>query len=550
MIENIRKYTGLMIVIFVVLIISFIFMDTSALQRVGGGGEVVTVEGRSYNERDFRRLGGGAFELTSGLAQSGDFGLYQFIMTLTGGAMSQDEAARNFFVGRMILREARDEFGVHPGDEEISTFLRNMRAFAGPDGGFSEERYRTFLERGIGRMGMTESDLRELAADVLVSQKLTGIIGAGLGADRDTVAHNLALENQQITAQLGRLELAPFEEQIEPSEEQIREFWEVLQDAFTTEPRRSFTYFIVSPTFPEEPAEPVAPELPADASDEDKAAAEQAAEEARSKAAADAAQARREAQKEVDAAVDAFLFEMEQQAGAGFEELARENGWEVQSTGLFARGEAPAELDVELRASTRGGKAVDELFGITAGADLFSRISEAIAIGDGQWLVARLDEVQEARPKTYEEARDEARAQFISEKATEAMREAADQAVTTIREAIAGSSSFADAAAAAGLQDIRTAESFNRFYRPDGDGEPPNLFEVTRAVDPGSFAEVVVESDRAFVIFVERREIIEGEISDARIDSELTSRTNENETIAFLSWMKARTEAANVAWRR
>ncbi len=546
MIENIRKYTGLMIVVFVILFISFFFMDTSALQSVGGGGGVLKIDGRTYNEKDYRRLGSGAFELTSSLAQSGDLALYQFIMGLTGGAMTPEEAARKFFVGRMILRDARDEFGVHPGEEEISSYLRTMRAFAGPDGAFSEEIYRNFLERGIGRLGMTESDLRELAADVLVSKKIAEIVGSGLGVDRTAIAKNLALENQQVTAELGRLDLAPFEDQIEPTEEEIKAYWETLQDAFTTELKRKFSYIIATPELPEEPGTPaVEPPLPDDASDEAKEA-RKVADEARTKEAAAIADKRREKQLEVDKSVDDFLYSLEQQAGADFDELAKENGWEIKTTGMFPRGEAPPELDVNLRASTSGGTAVDQLFKIPAGGDPFSRISEAIAIGDGQWLVARLDEEESPRPKTYEEARDEARAQYIAEKAAEALKTAADEAIAKIKEAMDSGKTFEEAAGEAGLEGIKTVESYNRFYRPDGATEPPNLFEATRSVDPGAFTEVIVESDRAFIVRVVKREVVKDEITDARLDSEVTSRANENETIAFLSWMKARTDAANV----
>ncbi len=540
MIENIRKYTGLMIVVFVILFISFFFLDTSAIQSVGGGGAVIKVDGRTYNDKDFRKLGPNSLDLTYSLAQPSDFGIYQFIMTLGGNAASQDEMAGNFFVGRMILRDAREEFGVHPGSEEVSTYLRTLRAFAGPDGAFSEERYRNLIERVIGRLGMTESDLRELATDIIVSKKINEIVGSGLGADRNAVAWNLALENQQITARLGHLNLAPHEEAIEPGEEEIKTYWETLRDAFTTEPKRKFTYVLVTPDLPEEPEEP---SLPEDASEEDK----EAAEEARAKRAADLAQQRREKQLEADRLVDDFLFDLEQHHGSGFEDLAKENGWEIRTTGMFPRSEAPAELDVDLRGSSRGGKAVDLLFQIEAsGSDPFAKISEAIPIGEGQWLVAHLDEEEKSRPMTFEEARDEARAQYIEEKATEALKTAAEEALAKIREAVEAGKSFEEAATEAGLESVKEVASYNRFYRPDTESEPSGLFEATRTVDPGSFAELVVEPDRAFIILVEKREVVKDEINAARIDSETNSRANENETIAFLSWMKARTDAANV----
>ena len=88
----------------------------------------------------------------------------------------------------MILRQAKEEFGVYPGEEEISAYLKTLRVFAGPDQKFNPETYRNFIEKGMGRLGMTEKDLRELASDVLASKKINAIIGSGLSPDRDALA--------------------------------------------------------------------------------------------------------------------------------------------------------------------------------------------------------------------------------------------------------------------------------------------------------------------------------------------------------------------------
>ena len=126
MIENIRKYTGLMIVVFVILFISFFFLDTGSVRNMGGGEAVLKIAGRTYNDKEFRTLGTASHDLAMSLAQTGDFGIYQFVMALTtGGTGAQD--AEKFFINRMILRQAKDRFGVHPGDEEINDYIRSMR---------------------------------------------------------------------------------------------------------------------------------------------------------------------------------------------------------------------------------------------------------------------------------------------------------------------------------------------------------------------------------------------------------------------------------------
>lgn len=547
MIENIRKYTGLMIVVFVILFISFFFLDSRSVRNMGGGHAILKIAGRTYNDKEFNSLGKGAFELTSNLARSGDFGLYQFLMGLSTGATSQEDASEKFFVGRMILRQAKEEFGVYPGEEEISAYLRTLRVFAGPDQKFDPETYRNFIEKGMGRLGLTEKDLRELASDVLASKKINAIVGSGLGVDRAAVAKNLALENQQITGELAKLELSPFEDKIQPTEEEIKKYWETISDSFTTEPRRKFTYIIATPSLPVEPKAD-APESIADAtaSDDVKKAAAKKKDEEKAKRATEFAEARRKKQLELDSLVDDFLFKLEEQKGAGFEELAKANGWEVKTSELFARSTTPKDLDVSLRASSRGGKAVDQLFLIKETSDPFSKISEAIAIGENQWIVARIDGEEKSRTKTYEEARADARAQYIVEKAAEAMKTATNDAVTKIKASLVAGKSFSDAAKEAGIPTTKAFSAITSTYKPDGANEPKNLFEASRNIDPGAVADIIIESDRSFILFVAKREVVKEANAAARIDGEVASRTTENETIAFASWIAARTEAAKV----
>ena len=549
MIENIRKYKGLIILGLVVVIIALVLGLRDNLFSSAGGRPALKIDGRTYSDAEFNHLGSGAYELTSSLVRSGDFSLYQFLMGLTAGAASQEDAVEKFFIGRMIIRRAAEEFGIHPGQEEISSFIRGLRTFAGEDQKFSEENYRRFIDKGIGRLGLTEGDFRDLIADILASGKINSIVGSGLAVSRDIAARNLALDNQQIDGELARLDLEPYEAEIQPTEEEIKTYWETIQDAFTTEPTRKFTYVIVTPDMPADDtsADDDKPSI-ADAtlSDEAKKEAEKKKAEEKAKKAAELAEARRKKQIETDSLVDDFTFNLEEQKGSGFEELAAKNNWQVKTTELFPQSKPPADLDVNLRSSSRGGKAVDELFRIEPTSDPVSKLSQPIAIGENQWLVARLEGEEKSRPKTYEEAKDEARAQYISEKAADAMKTAANEALGKIKSSLAAGKSFADAAKEAGITETKSFSKVTSAYRPDAATEPKNLFDACRNIDPGNFAEPVIEADRAFLLHVAKREVVKNENADTLLDSEVKSRSRQNETIAYSSWMASRIEAAKV----
>ncbi len=547
MIENIRKYSGLIMVVLVVSALAFILGDYNRSSRAMDGGHgVIRVAGRTYDEKDFRNLGQNSYKLSMTLAQY-DLGFRQFLMGLAFDPTGADPSEK-LFTSRIIVRNAKEEFGIYPGDEEITHYLRNMPLFTGPTEQFNAEAYNNFIERQLGQLGMTEKDLRELVSDLLVTQKLNEIVGSGLTADHDSAAMNLALQNQKISGEVAKLDLTPFETKIEPTEDEITKYWEKIRDAFTTEPKRKFTYIIATPEAPKEIKNDTTPDSIADATatDEVKKAAEKKKEEEKAKTAAEAAEDRRKKQLAIDKLVDDFLFNLEEQKGVGFEDLAKANKWEVKTSEFFSKTSPPKDIDVNLRSSSRRGKAVDELFLIRETSDPFSKFSEAIAIGENQWLVARLDGEEVSRPKTYEEARAEARAQYISEKAAEALKTATNDAVTKIKTLMTAGKSFADAAKDAGIPETKAFTSIASTYRPDGATEPQNLFEASRNIDPGSIADVIMESDRAFILYVAKREVVKDDIAAAKVDAEIKSRTNENETYAFVSWISARVEAAKV----
>ena len=541
MIENLRKYTGLIIVLFVLVLIGFLFMDTSSMRTSQGGAPYVKISGRTYTDKEFVNLGDSAYQLTQSLAQGGDFQLYSFLFTLAGNARDQSEATLNFFTNRILLRSAKEEFGLYPGEEEIDSFIRQLRAFTGPDGAFSQEKYRNFIEKGIGRLGLTEADVRELASDVIAQRKLAEILGSGLTTNRELVAKRIALDSQRISINVTRIDIDPIEEKIDPSEEEIKTYWETVRDAFRTPEKRRFSYVIAKPTFPEELAE--IPALAADATDE--AIAENEAKKAARTA--KIAQARRKAQLETDAKVDDFLYNLESKENISFDDLATEDEWDLKVTELFAANQAPDDLKATLRSSSSQGTASDELFRMNVTSDPFSKISPAIAIGDNEWLLARLDETEESRVQTYDEARADARARLIAELAAAALKKAADEAAEKIKASLAEGKTFAEAATAAGItNEAISLPEVTAGYQGDTTKVPSTLFNDSKYTDPGSLAEPVIESDRAFIVHVGTREVVKSDATATTVDAQVSQATESNKLSAFTSWLNTRNEAADV----
>ncbi len=548
MIENIRKYTGLMIVVFVVLFISFLLIDTSSVQNIGGGGAMLRVDGKTYTQKEFSRVGQNGYELTQELIRGGNFDLYQFLIASTIDATDDNDSVEKFFITRMLLRAAADEFGLRPAESEISAYIRGLQSFAGPDGGFDAQAFGAFVERRIGRLGMTEADVRSLVSDILIYNKLSDVVGSGMAPLAAAIERIDAFQSQLISGALAHFALAPFEAAVEPSEDDVLAFWENLQDAFMTEPRRRFTYVFAKPDLPEEISseEEALPEL----SFQDLALSEEERAERDAKfqaeRAAERAELRRKLQLETDAKIDDFLYDLENKQGATFESLAGEMGLDVVTTDWFTQSDPPLDLAQPLRQSGRGESVAGELFRMIPTEDPLSKISHPLAVADGGWVVARLDEVEPSRVKTFEEAREEARALYIEEKAVAAMRDAAANAKEKIQEAIKAGKSFAEAAEEAGLMEVHVFENVTSTQQAVSAEEPQSLFESVRAAAPGSVAEVIIERDRAFIVFVEKRELLREENLAQRVEAQVAQTTRANESTAFIAWLRARTEAANV----
>jgi hypothetical protein len=541
MIENLRKYTVLIVVLFALVIVGFVLMDTSSMQQGSRRGiPVLKIAGKTYTNGEVSKLGNSGYQLTQALSQSGDWQLFSFLYSLAGNASSEEEAHENFFTSRILLRAAKEEFGIYPGDEEIDTMIRQFRLFTSQDGAFSQEQYRNFIERGLGRLGLIEGDLRELASDILVHRKLMEILGSGLSTDPDIVAKQAAINGQRINAKLARIDIDPIKATIDPTEEEIKTYWETVQDAFKTEEKRKFTYLIATPSPQQLPEE--IPALPEDADDKGKA------EHARKVAEREVIviENQRLSRIEVGKQVDEFLYKLESQENLSFDQLAEESGFKLETTEMIAKSEAPPELQVALRASSMEGNAADALFRLNVTSDPASKITD-FAIGENQWMVARVVEIEPSRVKTFDEAREQARGQLFADQAAAALAKAAAEAHEKIRTALAEDKTFEEAAKEAGIEtEIVALTEVTQSTQVEVEKAPMGLFNAAKFITPGQLAEPVIETDRAFIVLVEKREIVKDPDADSMLKTRVNEANQSNNVNAFVSWLSEKTEAASV----
>jgi len=539
MIEHLRKYTGLIIFVIALLFVGLAFFgDSASLSRGTNDPAVISVDGNSYSMSEFRKMG----ESSRSLGMS--MGLYEFISTLGGfGGTNDEETDKRFFVNRLLVRQAAEEFGVHPGDEEVTAALKAMPVFQGQDGTFDQARYNDIATQGIGRFGMTEKDLIDLVRDSIATKKLSTIIGGGLAADRQVALESVASRDQQVSIQIARTALSTFQETFKPTDDELKTTWETTKEKYMTERKIKVTYFIAKPTYPEPKKEE--PKLPDALTEEDKKKAEKEAADKKAAEEAALADQKRKINNDLADAVDAFLAELQTSEGKDFDKLAQENSWELVTTELFPRSAVPPALSVNLRSTGNPRPAADFLFQLDMSKDLLARCTEALPIADGAWLIARLDEEEEARAKTFDEAKEEVRKDYIAEKSGEALKKDADEKAAKIREALTAGKSFTDVAKELGLEP-KAHGPFKATDKLDGEADVSILFQTASNVDPGSLADPVMRPDGALFVFVEKREIVKDPARAERVNQAVTGIASQQQRLAFSAWLDAKLEATKI----
>jgi hypothetical protein len=536
MIENLRKYTGLIIFVIALLFVGLAFFgDPATMGRANANNPVVlTVDGTSYTATQYRKL---AEAPASDYSLAFQTGTIQLIGEL--GADGSPQGVRRFFVNRLNLRQACEDFGIHPSDQEIEAHIKET--FTGQDGQFSQERYNS-LVKSLGRYGMLEKDLLDLIRDSIASEQLKEIIGSGLGGTREAALESAASTEQQVSIQVARTALATFQEQIKPTDEELKAAWETTKEKYMVERKIKVSYLIAKPTYPERPAE--APKLPDAVTEEAKKAAEKEAAEKKAKEDAEYAEKKRLVDDEVIAKVDALLLDIQNSEGKDFEKLVAEDGWTLVTTELFTRSAVPAELQ-ESTVSDNPRPVADLLFQLENTDDPLTKFTEALPLKDNAFIIARLDGEEEARPKTFEEAKEEVRTDYIAQKANEALKKDADEKAAKIREGLAAGKPFADLAKEVGLEP-KAHGPFKATDKLEGEADVSTLFQAASTVEAGKLADPVIRPDSAVFIFVEKRELVKDPARDERINQAITAQAQEMKRDAYMAWLAEKLEQTQI----
>ena len=577
MIENMRKYTGLMAAVFILLAAGFLF-TMNDISGGGGGGmgsgpTVLEANGRILDQQEYRRMGDSTLQLASeaGLhlyvnflivpdapqlqqaMQLLQYGYPNYYRTM-GRNLKADDFNR-FISNRIIIQQAMQSMGVRASDEEINTAIMSSPSFSS-EGKFDNAKYASFIEKRLGRLGMTEKDLREIVHESLCLNKIIEIVGGGLLVPRQAAQDLLEAQMQAVSISRVVFNRDDFVEKEQPSEEEIKAYWDTHQDAYKTEEQRRINYILL--TLPPETQVKSSPAtLPADATEEQKKAhaeAEQARLDAEAQVKAQLADKRaqdaRSIQKEIDQISQEIYDSEEEKKPLDFAAILTKRNRQIKETSLFSRSKLPKEIAaLKLRGNFNKGKTIaDFIFGhSTASQDPYDLVSDALPVGEHGWIVFTLEEVVEPTLLDYTAARGAARAQLVSENGSIKVKEAAQVARAATAELVKSGKSFDEAAKEQGLTPVQIGP-FTINDRETQSKEPSYrlLHQKASGLNPGDLSESIDENDRSLFFYLISREVEDTEESKQRIESVINNGKNQIMMIAFLNWLQQQYQEADV----
>ena len=577
MIENMRKYTGLMAAVFILLAAGFLF-TMNDISGGGGGGmgsgpTVLEANGRILDQQEYRRMGDSTLQLASeaGLhvyvnflivpdaaqlqqaMQLLQYGYPNYYLTM-GRNLKADDFNR-FISNRIIIQQAMQTMGVRASDEEINNALMLSPSFSS-EGKFDNAKYASFIEKRLGRLGMTEKDLREIVHESLCLNKIIEIVGGGLLTPRQAAQDLLEAQMQAVSISRVVFNRDDFVEKEQPSEEEIKAYWDTHQDAYKTEEQRRINYILL--TLPPETQVKSSPAtLAADATEEQKKAhaeAEQARLDAEAQVKAQLADQRaqeaRAIQKEIDQISQEIYDSEEEKTPLDFAAILAKRDHKIQQTSLFSRSKLPKEIAaLKLRGNFNKGKSIaDFIFGhSTASKDPYDLVSDALPVGEHGWIVFTLEEVVEPSLLDYTAARAAARAQLVSENGSIKVKEAAQAARAATAELVKSGKSFDEAAKEQGLTPVQIGPfTINDRETQSKDPSYRLLHQKASGLNPGDISEAIDENNRSLFFYLISREVEDTEESKQRIESVINNGKTQIMMIAFLNWLQQQYQEADV----
>ncbi|MEZ7956067.1 MAG: SurA N-terminal domain-containing protein [Rubritalea sp.] len=551
MIENMRKYTGLMVVVLVLLAAGLILTMGNFNANSGGRAKVTEVYGEGIDQIQYRKMG---FNSLNVIKQLRDPGLTAYAMDMifnqrldwrmmmgfyqTG---SNSEEVQKFVTRRIVIAKTAAEYGIYPSTAQAKKHIKEQIFAQG--GNFNAESYQNFMKE-IGSSGLQEEDFVNLVAESLVYDRLKNLVSSGLQTPNRLTDRSIKFQQQTLDLTTVAIDIDRYKKELKPTEEEIEDYWKENDFKYLTDRQIRISYLVEMPVYAT--PRPVAPVRAAEAKDEEFKKLDDAFQK-------ELAKWELEVEKPADKLSAQTLYDLSYKVddteGENFTAEVASAKLKLTSTELFSAKNVADEL--KLLDTKDGVSIADLIFQIKISESLKYRIPAPIKLAGNGWFYVRYDEEVMPVTKSYEEAKELAKTDYIQENAHTAMLADVQNIKDKLAKSITGGASAEEAAQINNLKaNIRTGMRYDNLGKDERGGvvgSEYEIFENGTITDNKSFSEKnVEEKNQVTLVYLNKREVVNtAEVVDTRLRIQ-KARSEMLQDSVFRAWMNEAVTEANI----
>ncbi len=158
------------------------------------------------------------------------------------------DAEENIAINRAILHEEAKALGILPSKEQVDAFLRSFPAFINADGSFDQKLYQnlTGYYDGVANNPM-EKSFRSVISDIIVWDTLSSMLTNGVAYNTKAQSNVIDATNQTLCGKTAWLPADKVPAPAEPTEEEIKAYWDGHKEAYKSEQRRIVSLYTLTP---------------------------------------------------------------------------------------------------------------------------------------------------------------------------------------------------------------------------------------------------------------------------------------------------------------
>lgn len=491
MVNLLRKYQQtLMIAVTIMVIVAFVFLYNATRFDKISSDQAFRVYGRTLSMADIQRAA-----RRSQLAMA--LGLKELVNGLGGGGYDQNQALENFVWNSFVLDHEARALGIAPTDAEVTKAMKGLAVFQ-TNKTFDPVKYQEVVQNLLNPNGFSDAQLEDLVRDELRIVKLKDLVGCTVDVTPEEFRAAYLQNHQKTDVSLIRFKLADFAAAIQPTEVEIKKYFDDHKNTLVTDEKRAVSYVQFA------------------LSESEKALK---------------GKERVEAQQKLADKANEFGQQILDKK-ANFEEVAKKLGLKVETTPEFTESQPSPQFAAAPQVAA-------EAFRLTEG----DPNSDAVQV-ETAFYILHLNKIVPSHPLTLDEAKPKIVDLIKGERGHDALVSKANEARAKLTVAVKLGKSFADAAKEAGL----TVESFPPFS-PMEPSDKPDASEIAdKSVElaVGDVSELVALGDGGVLIHLDKMEPID----EAKFQKDQLSQVEMLRTrkryAAFHEWLQLRRKGADV----